>query len=198
MNDRSPVLRSRRAWLPWPAPALGWLLLATIATPLAAGERVPFAARGGLEIASEAALTWSTDATLIYVENDEAIDERGAAPRWGYLFYSPASRKARGYSVRNGKILVAENLEMRFEAPPLAADWIDSGAALEAAEEKVGRAFRRNHQGQLSTMLLIRGAFNEGDPDRTTWTLVYTSPTAPSLFVVVDAVDRKVRRTWRG
>ena len=47
-------------------------------------------------------------------------------------------------------------------------------------------------------MLLLRGAFEDGNPDQTTWTLIYTSPTAPSLFVVVDAVQGKVRRTWRG
>jgi hypothetical protein len=47
-------------------------------------------------------------------------------------------------------------------------------------------------------MLLMRGAFQDKDPDQTTWTLIYTSPSAPSLFVVVDATAAKVRRTWRG
>jgi hypothetical protein len=47
-------------------------------------------------------------------------------------------------------------------------------------------------------MLLMRGAFSEKDPDVTTWTFVYSAPGAPSLFVVVDATDGKVQRTWRG
>jgi len=47
-------------------------------------------------------------------------------------------------------------------------------------------------------MLLMRGAFDDTSPDRTSWTLVYTAPHAPSLFVVVDAAEGKVRRTWRG
>jgi hypothetical protein len=47
-------------------------------------------------------------------------------------------------------------------------------------------------------MLLLRGAFDDADPDATTWTLVFTAPNAPSLFVMVDAADGKVRRTWRG
>jgi hypothetical protein len=47
-------------------------------------------------------------------------------------------------------------------------------------------------------MLLMRGAFSEGDPDATTWTFVYRAPDVPSLFVVVSAVDGKVQRTWRG
>jgi hypothetical protein len=47
-------------------------------------------------------------------------------------------------------------------------------------------------------MLLMRGAFDAENPNRTTWLLVYTTPDAPSLFVVVDAADGKVRRTWRG
>ena len=47
-------------------------------------------------------------------------------------------------------------------------------------------------------MLLMRGAFRDDDPDATNWTLVYAAVSGPSLFVVVDAVDGKVRRTWRG
>ena len=69
---------------------------------------------------------------------------------------------------------------------------------LAAAEARVGSAFRTKYQGHLTTMLLMRGAFQEGDPDETTWTLVYTSPSAPALFVMVDATGAKVRRTWRG
>ena len=51
---------------------------------------------------------------------------------------------------------------------------------------------------QLGTMLLMRGAFSGDDPDVTTWTFVYRATGAPSLFVVVDATDGKVQRTWRG
>jgi hypothetical protein len=47
-------------------------------------------------------------------------------------------------------------------------------------------------------MLLTRGIFHDGDPNRTTWTVVYTAPGKPSLFVVVDARTGDVRRTWRG
>lgn len=178
--------------------ATGLLLLALCAGGVAAADRVPFEARAGLDIARAAAQAWAEDAFLVYVENDEELDGQGAAPRWGYLFFSHRLEKARAYSVRDGKILVAENLEMKLEAPPVASDWIDSGAALEAAEQGAGRAFRSEHGGRLGTMLLMRGAFHDGDPDQTTWMLVYTSPNAPSLFVVVDASQGKVRRTWRG
>jgi dipeptidyl aminopeptidase/acylaminoacyl peptidase len=166
--------------------------------PATAGESAPFAARQGLELAQDAARSWAADAALVYVENDEPLDGAGGAGRWGYLFYSPALEKSRVYSLRQGKIVVAEYLEMRFEAPPLAADWIDSDAALAVAERGGGRAFREQHGGRLGTMLLMRGAFAADDPDETTWTLIYTSPDAPSLFVVVDASEAKVRRTWRG
>ena len=50
----------------------------------------------------------------------------------------------------------------------------------------------------LFRSLLMRGAFSEGDPDETTWTLVYRARGVPSLFVVVSAADGKVQRTWRG
>jgi hypothetical protein len=100
--------------------------------------------------------------------------------------------------VRDDKILVAENLEIKFEPPPLVGQWIDSGAALASAEQQGGEAFRRDHQGSLKTMLLMRGVFDEKQPDATTWTLVYSAPGTASLFIVVDATDGKVRRTWRG
>jgi hypothetical protein len=179
--------------------ACGFALLVALAAPAVARDPAPFQARGGLELAAAAARSWAADAALIYVENDDPIDPRGGSVRWGYLFFSPSQEKARIYSVKDGKILVAENLEMRLEAPPLAAEWIDSGMALEAAEKSAGRAFRKENQGgQLGTMLLMRGAFQDEDPDQTTWTLIYTAPGAPSLFVVVDAAEGKVRKTWRG
>ena len=174
------------------------VLLLTLAGPARAGDHPPVAARSGLELAWAAAQSWAPDAYLSYVENDEDLDGSGASPRWGYLFHSPSLEKSRVYSIRDGKILVAENLDMKFEAPPLAGDWIDSGRALAVADAQVGRAYRAKHQGRLSTMLLMRGAFQDGDPDVTTWTVIYTSPGAPALFVMVDASGAKVRRTWRG
>lgn len=196
--SRLAPIRNARPWAARAGLAAWPLMLTLFAGEVAAVDRVPFEARAGLDLARAAAQAWSEDAFLVYVENDDELDARGAAPRWGYLFLSPRLDKSRAYSVRDGKILVAENLEMKLEAPPVTSDWIDSGAALEAAERDVGRAFRSEHGGRLGTMLLMRGAFHDGDPDRTTWMLVYTSPSAPSLFVVVDASEGKVRRTWRG
>jgi len=174
-------------------------LSSLLAAPLArAADSAPYDARAGLALAADAARAWAPDAYLTYVENDEDLDPQGGASRWGYLFYSPSLDKSRVYSIRDGKILVAENLDMKFDAPALASDWIDSDRALAAAEASVGRSFRTKYAGKLSSMLLVRGAFQEGDPDETTWTIVYTSPSAPALFVMVDASGAKVRRTWRG
>jgi dipeptidyl aminopeptidase/acylaminoacyl peptidase len=180
------------------APGLLALLLVAAALPAAAGPHAPFAARSGLDRASAAARVWATDARLVYLENDEEVDPNGSAPRWGYLFHSESLQQSRAYSMRDGKIVVAENLEMQFDAPPVAETWIDSDAAIASAEAHGGREFRRDHAARVSTMLLARGTFQDGDPDPTTWTVVYTSPSAPSLFVVIDATDGKVRRSWRG
>jgi hypothetical protein len=163
-----------------------------------ARDHTPFAARAGVDGSAAAAQIWAPDAFLVYVENDEDVDDHGAAPRWGYLYYSPSLQKSRVYSLRDGAIVVAEDPEMKFEAPPLAAEWVDSGAALTAADERGGRAFCREHHGRLSQMLLSRGMFETDDPDATTWTVIYTSPHAASLFVLVDAAHGTVRRTWRG
>jgi hypothetical protein len=163
-----------------------------------AAKHAPFAAKAGLATAESAALVWATDAALVYVENDEDVDAAGNAPRWGYLFYSATRQKARAYSIRSGRIVVAEDLDMTFAAPPLSPQWIDGEAALRAADAHGGRAFCRDHAGRASTLLLARGTIQPGEPDRTTWTIVYTSPSAPSLFVVVDAERGQVCRTWRG
>ena len=175
------------------------LLVAVLAVlPAAAKEPPAIAARSGLALARAAAAAWAADAELVYVENDDDVNAEGGAARWGFLFVSPGTGRARAWSVRDGRIAAAENVEMAFEAPPLPDGWIDSGEALAAADREAGRAFRKGAQGHVSSMLLMRGAFDEADPDRTTWTLVYTSPGAPSLWVVVDAAEGKVRRTWRG
>ncbi len=168
------------------------------AVPAARAERPASAARAGLDLAQAAALAWAPDAALTYVENDEDLDGDGRAARWGYLFRSPALGKSRAYSVRDGRIVVAEDLDMKFDAPALASDWIDSGRAREAADRGPARRFLERQRGRLATMLLMRGPFQDGDPDETTWTLIYTAPGAPSLFVVVDAAGGRVRRTWRG
>jgi hypothetical protein len=163
-----------------------------------AGDPPPFPARTGLVVATAAAQSWAADAHLIYVENDANVDSTGASERWGYLFFSASKDQARAYSVRDGKILTAENLEMKFEAPPLTDAWLDSGEALSIAEKEAGLEFRTEQGGELYTMLLVRGVFQDGDPDLTTWAVVYRSSTGPSLFVVVDAASGRVRRTWRG
>jgi hypothetical protein len=183
--------------LPTGAAAVIATCLALAATAVNAAPPPPFAARDGLDLAREAARSWAADAELVYVENDEPLQVDGSAARWGYLFRSRAADAARGYSVRDGRIVVAADLGFDFEAPPIAGGWIDSGAAL-AAAEVAAADYCRQHGGRLASMLLIRGAFNEQHPDGTTWTVVYTSDTAPSLLVVVDAARGGVVRTLKG
>jgi len=178
--------------------AATYVLGLLVAAPVMARDPDPFAARAGLDVARSAAGSWAPDAVLIYVENDEAVAADGTSARWGYLFHSKTLDQVRAYSIRDGKIVVAETLDMKFEAPPLATDWIDSGAAIEVGDRIAATEFKKTGGASLSTMLLMRGAFQDKDPDQTTWTLIYTSPSAPSLFVVVDATAAKVRRTWRG
>ena len=186
-----------RSWCSCVVAAAAWGL-AWHAGVARADDPNPFAARAGLDVARASASAWAGDSYLVYVENDEPVGAAGTAERWGYLFYSPSLDQSRAYSVRDGKVVAAGTLGMKFEAPPLSLDWIDSGAALEVGDRVAASEFRKAGGAQLTTMLLMRGAFQDEDPNQTTWTLIYTSPKAPSLFVVVDAAQAKVRRTWRG
>ncbi len=185
-----------------PMAALAIVLTLACVAPAARADHTPAGARAGLDLALAAARSWAPDARLIYIENDDPMDETGAATRWGYLFTSSTLRKARAYSVRDGRIVRAETLAMAFEAPPVPGTWVDSGVARRAAdrevERDVGRAGAQGPKRRLSTMLLMRGVFDDTHPDGTTWTLVYTAPNQPSLFVVVDAIDGSVRKTWKG
>lgn len=180
------------------APLAAIAAVAALATGAGADDAaVPFPARDGVGIVTEAAAAWQPDAYLVYLENDEPLDVSGNAARWGYLFYSPGADRVRGYSVQNGKIVQAGNVGVQFKAPPLPGQWVDSAVALAAARGK-SRDYCEEFGGHLDTALLMRGAFQEKNPDTTTWTLVYTAPNTPSLFVVVDAATGKVKRTWRG
>ena len=174
------------------------LCLAGTATTAAALDPAPFSPRDAVSLVKDAARAWEPDAVLVYLENDEALSVTGHSSRWGYLVYSPAKDQARGYSIRGQSIVAADNLQFKFEAPPLPATWIDSAEALAAADKKAGAKYREENAGEPTTLLLIRGAFDEKEPDLTTWTVIYTSPTAPSLFVMVDAASGKVKRMWRG
>lgn len=154
-------------------------------------------ARQDLDLVRDAAHAWQPDAVLVYLENDENLDAGGRSSRWGYLFRSASGNAARAYSVRNGRIVAAGNASFDLEAPPLPAQWIDSDAALAAAEKKAGD-YRKDFGGRPTTLLLMRGGFDEKKPDLTTWTVIYTADGAPSFYVVVDAANGKVKRSWRG
>jgi len=163
-----------------------------------AGDLPPATARGGEDLARAAAESWAADARLVYVENDEELGPAGRSARWGYLFHSPTEKTSRAYSVRGGKIVHAGDLGFVFDAPPLPDRWIDSEPALAAAEAKGGAQFRAEHEGEIRAMFLVRGLFHPRDPDAGTWAVVYDSPSAPGLWVLVDAETGKVVKTWRG
>jgi hypothetical protein len=173
------------------------VFLAGSSEPASAEEALGFSPRDQLALVKDAARAWEPDAFLVYLENDEQLELHGTSVRWGYLFYSPATDQARGYSVRGGEIVAASTLEFKFQAPPLPDSWIDAGVALDAANAEAGTEYCLEHGGEPSTLFLMR-ALDESEPDLTTWTVVYSAPNTPSLFVVVDAFEGKVRETWRG
>jgi hypothetical protein len=180
-----------------PAPLAAFLLAALLAASPARAESPAAPARSGLALASAAAKAWAGDAELVYVENDEPLDAAGRAARWGYLFRSPSLGRSRAWSVKEGRIVTAEDLALRFDAPPLRSGWLDSDAAVAAAEKGVAQASRREARGRLQTLLLMRGATGDHELDAPTWTFVYSATGGGALHVVVDAATGKVMRTWR-
>ena len=191
--------RPHRPHRPWRRWSIASLVLAVVLTSVTASADAPgIPARAGLALAEAAATAWAPDAELVYLENDEPLDASGRAARWGYLFRSATLGRARVWSVREGRIVTAENLELRFDAPPLPSGWLDSDAVLAAAEQKAAQAARREGRGRLLTMLLMRGAESGSDRDATTWTFIYGASGGAAFHVVVDAATGQVKRTWRG
>jgi hypothetical protein len=122
-------------------------------------------AAAGLDVARSAAGSWAPDAVLIYVENDEAVAADGTSRAGLSLPLETLDQVPRVFD-REGKIVVAETLDMKFEAPPLATDWIDSGAASRSGDRIAATEFQETGGASLSTMLLMRGAFQDKDPIR--------------------------------
>ena len=178
--------------------AASLLVLAATAAPGTAEETPAAPARKGLEQAFDAARTWSEDAYLIYLENDEPLDASGDAARWGYLFHSPSRGISRGYALENGSIRVASDLGFEFPSPPLPAQWVDSAVAFEEAEKECGREYREKTAGTIASMFLVGGLLHPKNPAAATWAILYESPGEPGLWVVVDAESGKVVRRWRG
>jgi hypothetical protein len=175
------------------------LALAAAAWPAnGRAEDVTVTARAGVEQAFDAARTWSQDAFLIYVENDQPLGPQADATRWGYLFHSPSRGTSRGYSIMNGEIEVAEDLDFTFDCPPLPGTWVDSADALAAAEKDAGQEYREKTGGEVASMFLVSGILHPKNPEAATWAVFYTSPSEPSLWIVVDAETGGVVRTWRG
>ena len=173
------------------------LALVLIASPARAADR-SVSVHAVLSLASAAARAWADDARLVYVENDEPVDTDGTSARWGLLYWSGSKEQARAYSLRDGKVQRAEDLDFAFAPPPLAEGWRDSHDALRRADDAGGTQYRSEFAGRLRAMLLVRGVLHLDDPQRTTWTCVYDAPAQPSLWVVLDAESGKVLRKWKG
>lgn len=170
------------------------LLFVWAVLPRESAATEPIAARSALPLAEKAARAWAPDATLLYLENDEALAPDGRAERWGFLYHSALLARSRAYSVEAGRIAVAEDCDLRFQSAPISSTWIDSEAAL---------AKVRGEETQLveqtpAHMLLVRGPLDDREPDRTSWLLVFPQPDGTSRFVVFDATSGEVRRRWNG
>lgn len=151
-----------------------------------------------LALAESSARAWADDARLVYVENDARVSAEGRSRGWGYLFHSASRDAARAYSIEDGKVERAADLEFDFAAPIIEGVWIDSSEALAQAEKAGGASYRSEHDGRLRTTLLVRGVMHVDDPGRTTWTCVYDAPGVPSLWIVLDAGSGDVLRKWQG
>jgi hypothetical protein len=173
-------------------------LLFASAPAVAGSDAAPVGAAQVRNLADDAARAWADDAELLYVENDADVDLQGSAQRWGYLYWSRERNASRVYSLRDGKIELAENPGVDLPSLPLERGWIDSPEAIQKAEDAGGRDYREKHAGRIESVVLVRGIFHEEHPERETWTVIYASDDSPSLWVVIDAESGDFVRKWEG
>jgi hypothetical protein len=155
-------------------------------------------ARQALPVAEAAASAWMRDARLIYLENDSALDARGGAAAWGFLFHSQLADSWRNVAVDRGQVTHEGPLPFPFAGPELPATWIDSNQAIGIAEDLGGREFRQQTGAVLEHAVLGRGIFTDwnGPP---TWTVVYRSPNqSAELAIVVNAADGSLLSRFEG
>ncbi len=148
-------------------------------------------ARSGLGLAEQAADAWADDARLVWVENDAPVDDTGRAGAWGYLFWSPAKGSMRSWSVRDGKLDVAEDHSVTAPARGLDS-WVDSDAIVAGARSRALDAYESGCT--LDSLLLVHGVFDKG----AAWVAVFSTPDGPSIYVVCDAASGRILRDWRG
>jgi hypothetical protein len=177
---------------------VGAAIAMTAANAPAKDEPSPVSAAGVHALADDAARSWAEDARLLYVENDADVSLGGHAKSWGYLYWSDHRDAGRSYSLHEDRIVLANNPSVDLPSLPLHDNWIDSDAALDQAEASGGRDYRENRAGRVQNMVLVRGVFDEEHPERSTWTVVYSSPSYPSLWIVIDATSGDLVRKWEG
>jgi hypothetical protein len=184
---------------------LGWIVSAVLAAATAAmaesntadsgGEPAPGSntARGGAALAAAAADAWADDARLVWIENEDALDERGRAAAWGYLYYSREKHAMRSWSVREARIDRAADHAVSAEAVALDPEWKDSAEIVERAWQGGGREFCASG-GTLSHLVLVRGVF----ASESSWCAVFDNGAGPDLFILLDATSGDVKKRWRG
>jgi hypothetical protein len=169
-----------------------WLVLSA-ALPVRSDEASSRTARDGLPMAQAAADAWADDARLVWIENDAELDSEGRAAAWGYLYFSPEKRALRSYSVRAGKLTVAQDHVVSTEAPGVDLGWKDSAEAAHAAWKHGGRDFASGN-GTLESLLLVRGVFAQ----ESAWVAIFSAERQPRLYLVLDALKGDVLKRWRG
>ncbi|NJD63244.1 MAG: hypothetical protein FIA93_11080 [Deltaproteobacteria bacterium] len=119
---RHPVARPRIAV----AVALAALLAASAATA------ADTTAKAGFASAATAAQQWQKDAVLVNVSTLQA-DADGKAAKWGYMYYSPKSKRGYTVDVKGGKVV--ETLEVNPYVRDAVGEFVDSDKAMAEARK---------------------------------------------------------------
>ncbi|UCE17658.1 MAG: T9SS type A sorting domain-containing protein [Gemmatimonadota bacterium] len=151
-------------------------------------QPVPSTARFTLDVVTDAAADWSSDAELVFVgTHQSSITPTGKAMTWFYIYFSPAKDSVRAFIGSNGILFHQGDIWEPPSRVSLPEGWVDSDVVMATVEAAGGADYRAENDSVAVEGGVTRN-FNPFIPDDAAWKIRYTSTTSDPMDFYVDAL----------
>jgi hypothetical protein len=128
-------------------------------------------------MAYDFALSWSPDVLPVIIFNTDSLTTEGASRGWGYSFYSGSYDSVYYVQVTDADVKFGQP-QPPLNYDPITGEWIDTDAVMPLVEDHGGSSYRAGNEGVLVQAFLTGEAYDSCVPDRSAWTVGYTSDTS--------------------
>jgi hypothetical protein len=151
-------------------------------------QLMPTTARFNLDVVSDAAVNWSSDAEVVFVgTHQSSIAPTGEAMMWFYIYASSGKDSARVFFGSNGMFLGQGEIWEPPSRISLPDGWVDSDVVMATVEAAGGADYRAENDS-----VIVEGGVTRGDnpfvPDDAAWRIRYRSITSDPMEFYVDAL----------